>query len=115
MMKRYVIRRTADGTVTCHVRVNDQPERPLRHLVRHSPTGFEYGYHGSGPADLARSIVGDLLAEDDPAPSDYQAVKAAFIGTLDRDHPGPHELTEDQVYLFLLTLPGPGRPGERTS
>jgi len=29
----------------------------LRHIVRHSPTGFEYGYGGSGPADLALSIL----------------------------------------------------------
>jgi hypothetical protein len=30
---------------------------PLRHIVRHSRTGFEYGYGGSGPADLALSIL----------------------------------------------------------
>jgi len=27
------------------------------HAVRHSPTGIEWGYGGSGPADLARSIL----------------------------------------------------------
>ena len=31
--------------------------RPLRHVVLHSPTGFGWGYGGSGPADLALSIL----------------------------------------------------------
>jgi len=34
---------------------------PLKHIVRHSPTGFSWGYAGSGPADLARSILADYL------------------------------------------------------
>nr|PZM89394.1 MAG: hypothetical protein DIU77_19195 [Thermocrispum agreste] len=36
--------------------------RPLGHVVRHSPTGFEWGYDGSGPADLALSILTDYLS-----------------------------------------------------
>jgi len=35
--------------------------RPLRHVVRHSPTGMEWGYGGSGPADLALSILTDYF------------------------------------------------------
>jgi len=37
--------------------------RPLQHRVYHSPTGFEWGYPGSGPADLARSILWDCLGK----------------------------------------------------
>lgn len=33
----------------------------LRHVVHHSPTGFEWGYAGSGPAELARCILLDAL------------------------------------------------------
>ena len=33
----------------------------LRHRIYHSPTGMEWGYLGSGPADLARSILWDCL------------------------------------------------------
>lgn len=33
----------------------------LRHHVKHSPTGFAWGYTGSGPADLARCILVDVL------------------------------------------------------
>lgn len=29
----------------------------LIHQVKHSPTGLEWGYAGSGPADTARSIL----------------------------------------------------------
>lgn len=36
---------------------------PLRHVIYHSPTGFEWGYGGSGPADLALSILADALGE----------------------------------------------------
>ncbi|HEY8414370.1 MAG TPA: DUF6166 domain-containing protein [Thermaerobacter sp.] len=36
--------------------------RPLQHVVRHSPTGMEWGYSGSGPADLALSILTDYLS-----------------------------------------------------
>lgn len=38
-------------------------ESPLRHYVRHSPTGFCWGYGGSGPADLARCLLIDCLGE----------------------------------------------------
>jgi hypothetical protein len=30
---------------------------PLEHYPFHSPSGFEWGYDGSGPADLARCIL----------------------------------------------------------
>jgi hypothetical protein len=37
--------------------------KPLRHYPLHSPTGFEWGYGGSGPADLAVAILADVLGE----------------------------------------------------
>jgi hypothetical protein len=39
------------------IRLRDGRTRPLRHYVCHSPTGFNWGYGGSGPADLALSIL----------------------------------------------------------
>lgn len=77
-MKRYILRRV-DGTARCMVIGHDGVAYPLPHLVHHSPTGFEWGYGGSGPADLARSIVGDLLGTDTPSPQFYQHVKRALI------------------------------------
>ena len=56
----------------------------LPHLLRHSPDGFNWGYLGSGPADLARSLLADCLGTD-PAPSLYQAFKERFIAPLRQD------------------------------
>ena len=42
------------------IMVNDQP---LHHVMIHSPTGFCWGYHGSGPADAALSILADHFNE----------------------------------------------------
>jgi len=50
----------------------------LEHIVHHSPTGMSWGYAGSGPADLAFSILSHHLS-DDPAPALYQAFKGAFV------------------------------------
>lgn len=56
----------------------DGSERVLKHIVRHSPDGFNWGYGGSGPADLALSILWDCLG---PKLADkyYQQFKRAFI------------------------------------
>ena len=53
-------------------------ETLLRHHVYHSPTGFCWGYGGSGPADLARSILWDFLGEE-PTPELYQDFKWDFV------------------------------------
>ncbi|OZC01498.1 hypothetical protein BSZ36_17310 [Rubricoccus marinus] len=51
------------------------------HVARHSPTGFEWGYGGSGPADLARSILLALL--DEPtADALYQRFKQDVVTTV---------------------------------
>lgn len=43
-------------------RENDQVITNVPHLVvHHSPDGFEFGYGGSGPADLALNIVEEVL------------------------------------------------------
>ncbi|WP_095512501.1 DUF6166 domain-containing protein [Rubrivirga marina] len=54
------------------------------HAVRHSPSGPEWGYGGSGPADCARSV---LLALADAATADahYQAFKADVISRVPDD------------------------------
>jgi hypothetical protein len=57
---------------------------PLPHLVRHSPDGFNWGYAGSGPADLARSLLVDCLGSA-PAPRLYQAFKRRYISRLKED------------------------------
>src|SRR5262249_741796 len=54
-------------------------------LVNHSPTGFEWGYGGSGPAQLALAILADHLGDDERAVRLHQGFKWAVIAKLDRD------------------------------
>ena len=44
------------------VRVDGRPLPPRFDLRNHSPTGFEWGYEGSGPAQLALAILCDHLS-----------------------------------------------------
>lgn len=47
-----VCERTTDGRLACNI-----PQR----FKWHSPTGFECGYGGSGPADLALNVLAQLV------------------------------------------------------
>lgn len=63
------------------VRVNGYPLNPRYDLRQHSPTGLEWGYGGSGPAQLALAILaheyGNKFAE-----AWYQDFKWAVIARL---------------------------------
>ncbi|MBA7530522.1 hypothetical protein ES705_22730 [subsurface metagenome] len=52
--------------------------KPLKHQVYHSPTGFEWGYLGSGPADLALSILWNFLGKE-PSRILYMDFKTRFV------------------------------------
>ncbi len=56
----------------------------LRHIKRHSPTGFNYGYMGSGPADLALSILTAIMGKD-IAEQYYQRFKFELVATQKED------------------------------
>lgn len=72
-----------------HVHVVDQAGAalalaPRLDLRNHSPTGFAWGYSGSGPAQLSLAILCHALASDERALELYQAFKDAIIRPLDR-------------------------------
>ena len=53
---------------------------PLRlDLFNHSPTGFSWGYGGSGPAQLALALLADALGDDDRAIRLHQAFKFRVV------------------------------------
>jgi Family of unknown function (DUF6166) len=85
-MKTYVGKRNADG---CSVLVREGSHArplPLRlTLFNHSPTGFEWGYQGSGPAQLALAILADALHDDERAVRLHQHYKRAVICKLPRE------------------------------
>jgi hypothetical protein len=58
---------------------------PVPHVVRHSPTGYEWGYGGSGPADLALSILTALGVPEAVAERWYQDFKWDFLAGLPRE------------------------------
>lgn len=53
-------------------------------LCLHSPTGFEWGYHGSGPAELALNIL-NLFVTPATAHQLHQEFKDRYVATLPRD------------------------------
>lgn len=63
------------------VRVNGYPLNPRYDLRQHSPTGFEWGYGGSGPAQLALAILAHEYG-DNFALSWYQDFKWAVVAQL---------------------------------
>ena len=74
--------------VVSHLDDSAVHSRKLRHMVRHSPCGIEWGYAGSGPADLAFSMLIDHFGGGDigliRAEPLYQAFKEFVIAPLPR-------------------------------
>lgn len=107
-MKTYIGTREPDGTASVCVE-GDGPRRPLHHRVRHSPTGFEWGYGGSGPADLALSILTDLAGKE-AANHLYHEFKWTVIASLPSctdctAHAGPcWTLTSEEIISTLDDL-----------
>ena len=66
------------------VTVNARPLNPRLDLWNHSPTGFEWGYGGSGPAQLALALLADHLGDDQEALNLYQRFKWTVVATLPR-------------------------------
>lgn len=62
-----------------------RPLEPRLDLWNHSPDGFEWGYGGSGPAQLALALLADALEDDRLAVRLHQAFKRDRIATIDAD------------------------------
>jgi len=69
----------------CKVTVDGSP-LPLRHDLRnHSPTGAEWGYGGSGPAQLALALLADALGDDELAERHYQKFKFEVVARFEKE------------------------------
>lgn len=94
-IKEYSGRR-ADGNAIVQVTVKEpragktrcrtrelKPEKSLK-VRNHSPSGFNWGYAGSGPAQLALAILLDLFPErgDEWAETHHQTLKFKLIAGL---------------------------------
>lgn len=81
-----------DDAGNCHVwvvaagAVVGHPLPPRLDLANKSPSGFEWAYAGSGPAQLALALCADALG-DEAALRVFQRFKFRVVGRLPRDEP----------------------------
>jgi hypothetical protein len=104
MDKTYIGQRNEDGSLTVYTKYDGSSQSlrkldPRFDLRNHSPGGFECGYNGSGPAQLALAICADTLMDDEKAQNVYQYFKRSTIASLSQD--ADWELTEAQVLEIL--------------
>ena len=97
-MKQYAGRRQGFAVI---VTVDGRRLNPRLDLWNHSPTGFEWGYCGSGPAQLALAILADHCANDEQTLNFHQRFKWAVIAELPH---GSWTLTSQQIDQVLQTL-----------
>lgn len=115
----YFGRRDDRGDVTVLVYYPGTDEAaPLEHYELHSPGGFEWGYSGSGPSDLAIALLIDHLGLHGAAraslkwlrfPVGPHDLKERFVTPLSRE-PGTWVLTTSEIDWWAKTQASP-HPG----
>ncbi|SFL64259.1 hypothetical protein SAMN04487950_4469 [Halogranum rubrum] len=77
------------------------PDRSLE-LANHSPSGFEWGYGGSGPAQLALALLLDYTDDEEVALSEYMEFKTEVVSQLECTEPdGCWRLTRREIDAAL--------------
>lgn len=105
-MKTYNVIRDKKRCISCLVTVDDGGRSYfLRHCVFHSPTGFETGYSGSGPADLALSILADHCHATPPEVRNALHLRGSCAGAR-------QAIRFHQRFKFRFIAPRPLGPGE---
>jgi hypothetical protein len=94
------------------VTVNGHRLNPRYDLWNHSPTGFEWGYGGSGPAQLALAILADHCDGDHRAFDLHHRFKWAVIAKLPKAR---WVLTSDEIAQALRTIENAESPGHALS
>ena len=92
-MKKHIYHGERYSVGSCHVTCDGKPLNPRNDLRNHSPTGFEFGYGGSGPAQLALAILAREF-DDAFALEHYQEFKWAVISLI---HSNEWEMTSKQI------------------
>jgi len=88
-------------TLGAVVSVDGHGLRSRTDLANHSPDGFEWGYLGSGPAQLALAILAHHLADDAKALELHQQFHHAVTARLPRDR---FTLTSDAIAKVVAAL-----------
>lgn len=74
------------------------PLPPRTDIVNHSPDGFEWGYGGSGPAQLALALLVDLYGNTPKVRVQYLEFKREVIAFLPS---AGWVLTEEEIRRFM--------------
>ncbi|MSP83682.1 MAG: hypothetical protein EXQ94_12375 [Alphaproteobacteria bacterium] len=77
--KLYQGRRTPDG---CEVTVDGRPLNPRLDLHQYA-AGFEWGYDGTGPRQLALALLAEHHGKDEPALAGSATLVRALLETLE--------------------------------
>jgi hypothetical protein len=87
------------------------PKRSLE-LANHSPSGFSWGYAGSGPAQLALALLLDYTDDEDVALAEYMEFKTKVVSQLECTEPdGCWRLTGREINAALReTVDEPAAP-----
>jgi hypothetical protein len=103
MVKLYKgVRRTYGATVCVITDAGRMPLAPCNNVINHSPDGFEWGYLGSGPAQLALALCMDALDGDRArAIKVYQPFKEEHIAPIDGNE---FSFTADQVRRYIFDI-----------
>jgi hypothetical protein len=86
--RRYLGRRTSPiGAAAVTVVEGDKNRAldPRFDLRNHSPDGFQWGYPGSGPSQLALALLADALGDDEKALRFYPEFKANTVARITGD------------------------------
>lgn len=72
--------------ITKEVTVNGKPLNPKKSqaVINHSPDGFNWGYNGSGPAQLALAILLEVFPKE-VAVAMHQDFKEDFVASLQQN------------------------------
>ncbi len=83
------------------VNYNGRALNPRLDLRNHSPEGLEWGYNGSGPAQLALAICAHALGDDIAALSIYQEFKDRCVSEWKGES---WKICKDQVLVILRQI-----------
>lgn len=78
---------TAPVGKECEVRVNGEPLNARYDLLSASPSGFEWGYSGSGPAQLAVAVLAHTYDDEFAGTTTSSSSKRSYRNSLKKGGP----------------------------
>jgi hypothetical protein len=99
----------APGIVTVHQEGHQPRLLDPRFDLRQHADGLNWGYGGSGPAQLALALAADVLGDDEAARAVYQKLKFRLIGRLPKDGWSLDEMQLRRAIAEIQQQRGQGR------